>query len=36
MNIIMENGVQVDDALYNQLIEIAEAKGLNIESYFEE
>ena len=36
MNITLENGVQIDEALYNQLTEIAEAKGLNIESYFEE
>ena len=36
MNIAMENGVPVDEALYNQLTEMAEAKDLNIESYFEE
>ena len=36
MNANMENGINVDEALYNQLTEMAEAKGLNIESYFEE
>ncbi|MDO5824923.1 MAG: L-sulfolactate dehydrogenase [Methanosphaera sp.] len=31
-----ENGISVDPALYEQLTDIAEEKGLNIESYFEE
>lgn len=31
-----KNGIQVDPTLYEQLITIADNKGLNIESYFEE
>ncbi|RAP46426.1 MAG: sulfolactate dehydrogenase [Methanosphaera sp. rholeuAM6] len=36
MNIHMENGINVDDTLYNQLTEMAKAKNLDITSYFEE
>ncbi len=36
MNISMENGITIDETLYQQLTEMAEEKGLNIESYFEE
>jgi L-2-hydroxycarboxylate dehydrogenase (NAD+) len=36
MNITMENGVPVDEALYQQLTDMANEKGLNIEEYFEE
>lgn len=36
MNITMENGVPVDEALHQQLTEMAQEKGLDIQSYFEE
>lgn len=36
MNKNMANGIPVDEALYKQLTEMAEEKGLNIDSYFEE
>lgn len=36
MNIVQENGIPVDEALYEQLTQIASEKGLDIESYFEE
>lgn len=31
-----ENGITIDETLYNELTSMAEEKGLNIESYFEE
>ena len=36
MNKYMQNGIAVDEALYEQLTQMANAKGLDIESYFEE
>lgn len=36
MRIHMEEGIPVDESLYNQLTEMAQDKNLNIESYFEE
>jgi L-2-hydroxycarboxylate dehydrogenase (NAD+) len=31
-----ENGINIDSTLYDQLTDIAQEKGLDIESYFEE
>ena len=31
-----ENGIEVDEALYEQLTEMAQEKGLDITSYFDE
>ncbi len=36
MNITLENGVPVDEALHEQLTQMAQEKGLDIQSYFEE
>lgn len=36
MNVTLENGVPVDEALHEQLTQMAQEKGLDIQTYFEE